>query len=60
MDNQKDEEQDTVRIVYPVEQNIEVNIHVSLTETGYYLNEHQDEENGIHYFEKLLFHSIQV
>ena len=60
MDNEKDEEQYAVRIVYPVEKDIEVNIRISLTETGYYLNEHQDEENGIYYFEKLLFHSKQV
>lgn len=60
MDNEKDDEQYAVRIVDSIEKDIQINICISLTKTGHYLNEHEKKENGIHDLEEFLFHSKQV
>ena len=58
MDNEKDDQQYAVRVVYSIEKDIQIDICISLAETGYYLNEHEKKENGIYDLEEFLLHRI--
>ena len=56
MDDKKDYEQYAVRVMDPVEKDIQIYACISLTKTGHYLYKHDKKENWIYYLEYFLFH----
>lgn len=60
MDDKKNQQQYAVRDVYPAEQDIHIYTCISLTETGYCLDKHEEKENGIYDLQEVLLHGSKL